>query len=763
MPRPIDSPCHPMPPHAKSTRGSIVDDNLARLLDRLEAVKTSGSGYSARCPVAERHSHGDASPSLSVGEGEAGAVLVHCHGGCPTEDVVAAVGLTMADLAGAPVLVETYVYTTEDGATALYSVQRWANPKTFRCVPGLPPPAERVLYALPWVAYARTTATPLYVVEGERDVNTLLARNVPATCNPGGASKGKWLPHYSAALAGCTVIVVADNDEPGRAHARAVAASVTGHAKHVSLAVPGYGKDITEMLGSGYGLEALQPLPEAGALPALESRMVHTKAVDWAWPHYFPFGKLSTVEGDPGDGKSTLTVDLAARWSSGMALPDGASHGGPFPVLLISAEDDVEDTIVPRLRAAGAALERVFLLTSGADPTQPFDLGVDLDALETFVRERGVRVVVLDPLAAFLPDKADSHSDHSVRKSLYPLHLLAGRTGAAVIAVRHLSKSATKAIYAGNGSIGMIAAARAGFLVRVHPTDENARILAPIKCNLTAKPATLAYRITWDEANGVGRIAWEGAVDVSAQDAMDGEQGADERTARDDAADFLLQVADQPLRWQEIATRGRKEGHPEITLRRARGGALVKITTPRAMPWSDENVLPGRHWIRPDKADEYTVGTTPPITESDGGDEADGVLAHLLIDPHIEPREQMSKNSAVPAEPPDPGHAESPTYEDREAELMARPRVCDVCGNADCAMWAKPWWVVRCQAHDPRHYRHDPTATEAAETAEPAADPDSLDGVPPTECGPCGRCGRKIRRYGNYGRALCRPCQEQPL
>jgi hypothetical protein len=236
-------------------RNVIVDAPITRVLSRLEKVSRTGDGWSARCP-----SHEDGSPSLSVGVGEGGRVLLRCHAGCALEDIVAALGLELADLFPAREHakttprreVESYDYTDEDG-TLLYQVVRYA-PKAFRQrrpdgsggwiwnLRG----TRRVLYRLPKVLGAVAHGAAIYVVEGEKDVAALEAAGEVATCSPGGAEK--WRDEYSDALSGARVIVVADRDAAGRKHAREVAESVARTASSVRVVEPLDGKDAHDHL-----------------------------------------------------------------------------------------------------------------------------------------------------------------------------------------------------------------------------------------------------------------------------------------------------------------------------------------------------------------------------------------------------------------------------------------------------------------------------------------------------------------------------------
>lgn len=663
-------------------RPPVDDAQLQRILNQFDGVRPSGSGYSARCPA-----HDDHVNSLSLSNGATAGVVLHCHAGCDTASVMAAVGMSMADLAGTPQLVAEYPYHDSDGRV-IYTVQRW-SPKTFRVRPGLPVPAERVLFGAQWITYARETGQMLYIVEGERDALTLINMGIPATTNVSGAGAGKWLPHYADQVAGCAVTIISDNDEVGKQHARTIAQSIAATAKSVITVVPGFGKDVTELITAGYTLDHLLPLEEAQPLPVIKSTNVQVRKVEWVWPGYFPRGKLSTLEGDPGDGKSTLTIDLVSRWSTGAAMPDGVAHDGPYTALMISAEDEPEDTVVPRLIAAGADLRRVHLLSSGTDPQEPFNLGTDMEALEHTITNLGIDILTLDPLSSFLPDNTDSYSDHKVRRALYPLHLLARRCNVAIIAVRHLSKSATKAIYAGNGSIGIIAAARAAFLVGSIPDDEDSgdRVLAPIKCNLSAKPPALRYRIQLDPLRDVGRVTWDGQVDtLSAQDVMDGDKGRSERLTRDDARDYLTQICDRsPMTWREIASRGKADGYSEITLRRVRGAVLAKAIHP-IMPGGER--MQGTYWIRIEQMDTFRDR-----------------FEHLLTCTAPPAHEQVRKQSTQSDEQPKPGtESEAEPEADPEAELYLRERVCDVCRSAEAVVFPAPHYAIRCRAHDPRRW-----------------------------------------------------------
>ena len=188
----------------------------------------------------------------------------------------------------------------------------------------------------------------------------------------------------------------------------------------------------------------------------------------WLWPGRIPFGKITVLDGDPGTGKSLITIDLAARASRGLAMPDDTRSdlGGPCGVLFLSAEDDPADTIRPRLDAANADVARVRILTGvRVRNGQRMPTVLDLHAIEVAVAETAAKFVVIDPLMAHLA-ATDSHRDQDVRGVLAPLAALAARHGVALLVVRHLNKSGRgHPLYRGGGSIGIVGAARSALLV----------------------------------------------------------------------------------------------------------------------------------------------------------------------------------------------------------------------------------------------------------------------------------------------------------
>ena len=250
---------------------------LERVRERLDRHGCHPRGTRALCPA-----HPDTDPSLSVSSADDGRVLLHCFAGCETEQILAELGLTWADLYpdgvarnGSSEINAIYDYADEHG-TLLYQVVRY-SPKDFR---QRRPDADggwtwkldktrRVLFRLPRVIAAIKAGEPIYVVEGEKDVIALERAGVMATCNSGGA--GKWRPEHTEALRNAEVVVVADQDDSGREHADQVAAALNGVARSVRVVEPVQGKDASDHLAAGHKLDEFKPVDDgrSGGFPPL--------------------------------------------------------------------------------------------------------------------------------------------------------------------------------------------------------------------------------------------------------------------------------------------------------------------------------------------------------------------------------------------------------------------------------------------------------------------------------------------------------------
>jgi AAA domain len=309
---------------------------------------------------------------------------------------------------------------------------------------------------------------------------------------------------------------------------------------------------------------------------------VEREQVRWLWPGRIPLGKISVIDGDPGTGKSTLTLTISAKVTTGSPFPDG-TRPEVGDVILLSAEDDIGDTIRPRLEAAGADLERCWVLPDvrpEGEPPRPPELPADLFLLEDLVKSKGAALVVVDPLMAFLAGQVDSHRDQDVRRVLASMAYMAANTGCAVLIVRHMNKGQGSALYRGSGSIGIVGAARAGLLVAPDPDDDGRRVIAMTKSNLAAMPDALAYRLVNDEQYGVARVVWEGATKHTAADLVRPRVDEDEAPALAEAAQVLKEIlAKGPVRARAATAYAKQAGVAERTLHRARHA--LGVTTRR--------------------------------------------------------------------------------------------------------------------------------------------------------------------------------------
>ena len=257
---------------------------------------------------------------------------------------------------------------------------------------------------------------------------------------------------------------------------------------------------------------------QLSAVGDLESR-----PVSWLWPGRLALGKLAMLDGDPGLGKSLVTLDLCARLSKGRPFPDGATGPGRAAALVLNGEDSAEDTIRPRLQALDADLKYVFVLRmEDAAGGEPLRLPDHTAVLDDALNQTSARLLVIDPIVAFLNPRIQSGNDASVRRALAPLAHLAERHGAAVLLVRHLNKSPGRSpIYRGGGSIGFLAACRSGWLIARDPEQSAHCVLTQVKNNLAPPQPSLAYQVESGESEALS-LSWLGPTDWTAAQLLAG-------------------------------------------------------------------------------------------------------------------------------------------------------------------------------------------------------------------------------------------------
>jgi hypothetical protein len=348
------------------------------VLPRLDAVKKSGTGFMARCPA-----HEDGKASLSVSPGRDQPVVLHCHANCDPIDILARLDLTWADLSEPKSRVDDEVWTPAGPATAVYDyrdehgqllfqVCRTANKDFRQRVPDATTKSgyrwklgdvRRVLYRLSQVIEAVTGGEPVYICEGEKDVHTIEAHGLVATCNPGGA--GKWREEYTEHFRDAHIWIIADKDEPGQAHARQVRDALLTVTDDIEIVEAADGcKDVTEHIGKGHRIDQLVRIwpSSVKAAPDLAPDLWQFLATeddeyDWLVPGLLERGDRLMLTGAEGLGKSMLTRQLAVMMAAGVHPFQRVVTFEPRRVLYIDCENS-ERQSRRKFRKLAAASER---------------------------------------------------------------------------------------------------------------------------------------------------------------------------------------------------------------------------------------------------------------------------------------------------------------------------------------------------------------------------------------------------------------------
>jgi len=381
-------------------------------------------------------------------------------------------------------------------------------------------------------------------------------------------------------------------------------------------------KDLALLMGAdrnGHGETAAEPMAIVTCLAD-----VMPQPVEWLWPGRFPLGKLSLVCGDPGLGKSFVTLDMAARVSSGTSWPDRRGEANPAGgVIILSAEDDVADTIRPRLDAAGADVARISTIegVQFADNKHPspFNLLRDTGTLEQVLNERSdVRLVIIDPISAYM-GKTDSHVNAEVRSALSPLSAIAARRRVAFVLVTHLSKTmGTRAIYRAMGSLAFAAAARAVWLIVEDAEDAGLRLVLPLKSNLAEPALGMGYRIVGSPAGPV--VGWMADPVAIQPDQALTALAKSASKERSEAAEWLEEILSRgPKSAKEVFAEARLAGFARRTIFRAKEGMRIKVKRSgfgKAGEWAWE--LANGHAIECQPAIECQLSESGTLCENSG-------------------------------------------------------------------------------------------------------------------------------------------------
>ncbi|MCA9469822.1 MAG: AAA family ATPase [Nitrospira sp.] len=397
------------------------------------------------------------------------------------------------------------------------------------------------------------------------------------------------------------VFVVGDNDKTGEAYRIKVFEFLQGKVGALYLfRIPQEFKDVTEWADHGGTAQDLKHLlakttpansKQLGEIERSTSSVVLTTAAtvipqktDWAWEGRIPLNTLTVFAGNPGLGKSTITVEKTAQWSKGLVESD--LKGRPVDVAIASAEDSFAHTLVPRLMAAGADLTRVhFIEKEKKGERSSISIPKDVPAIEKAMQKHQAKVLVIDPLACHINGGINSWRDTDIRRALSPLAELADTLEAVVLVIVHLNKANySEALYKVGGSTGIVAAARSVLLVAEDPDDEGGKVLTHLKCNLGPKAVSKKYsiqeQIVWVDGKQINTssIVWgDDAPELTASSVLSVKKDQEKLSANLEAIKWLEGLlCDLPLSQKRIIEESRKMGIKDRTLHRAKKALGVR-------------------------------------------------------------------------------------------------------------------------------------------------------------------------------------------
>ena len=311
---------------------------------------------------------------------------------------------------------------------------------------------------------------------------------------------------------------------------------------------------------------------------------VDVEEVRWAWYPYIPYGKVTIVQGDPGEGKTTFILALVALLTQGLPLPEEDSGGDPINVIYQTAEDGLADTIKPRLLASGADCSRVLVI----DETDR-ELTLCDKRLEQAIHETGARIIILDPLQAYLGGNVDMHRANEVRPVFKRLFAMAEKTGCAVILIGHMNKAqGAKSSYRGLGSIDFRAAARSILLVGRRKENPKLRIVAHDKSSLAPEGKSIAFELGDD-----CELHWKGFCDTTVDELLSGSSSVQTKTVQ--MENELRELLKKPMPAYQVYEHADKIGISERTVKTAKKNVGVVSTKANghwqwSLPESDSRV-----------------------------------------------------------------------------------------------------------------------------------------------------------------------------
>lgn len=504
---------------------------LPDILQRLDGVKGADGKYMAKCP-----NHPDSTPSLSVSVGDGGKILLKCFAGCKVEDIVWAMGLTMNDLfAEDSIPAKKQADTVTKEAEYIYAGGQLKKVK-YRRPDGSKFCSWKHLADGRWEKgragiapglYQSHTELPeiFFLVEGEKDVGNLQKAGLVAVSLPDG-SQSKWEAAYDSVFRGKQVVILPDNDAPGQKYAQMCAENLHGVAAAVWVLdlekawpeIPEKG-DISDLI-SHFGsddamqkvMDILQTTPE-WTPPATESLSlicaadVEYSPPKWLISPYFQRGKGTLIQADPGTGKTAFMCAIAASVTTGVPIM-GLNVETPGSVLMLSVEDDL-GVLRGRISANNGDPNKVYFMPNAAEMT------INSPEIEQAIKQVGAKLLIFDPLQAFLGAKIDMFRANETRPALAKLFEMCERNDCSCAIISHTGKNSIgkSAVNQSLGSVDIPAAMRSVLHIARNPEDDTECIAVHVKSSNAPKGRSIAYKII-----DRGGIEWHRFCDFSVED-----------------------------------------------------------------------------------------------------------------------------------------------------------------------------------------------------------------------------------------------------
>lgn len=317
-------------------------------------------------------------------------------------------------------------------------------------------------------------------------------------------------------------------------------------------------------------------------LKLINMETVEVERIEWLLYPFIPYGKVTIIQGDPGEGKTTMVLQIIAKLTKGeKVLPDSSWNEDELPeheteavnVIYQTAEDGLGDTIKPRLIEAGADCSKVLVIDDGEQPLTMMD-----NRLEEAIVQTKARLIVLDPIQGFLGSEVDMHRANEIRPLMKRVSVLAEKYHCAIILVGHMNKNSNgKSSYRGLGSIDFQAAARSVLVVGRIKNEPEIRVVCHVKSSLAPEGKSIAFRL--DKDNG---FEWIGEYDIGADDLLNGSSRGQKIK---EAKEFLQEIlAEGAVEQNTVVQEAEKRGIKEKTLWNAKKAMGV------------QSIKPGGHW-----------------------------------------------------------------------------------------------------------------------------------------------------------------------